>query len=128
MVEDNKDTTRGEFRGARFRIFGTDPDNPEDGRIFVWTKMGWFERIQGSSGNVAFVPVAQSENELRELISRDDPSIDFVSLGGEYRKRVSDEFMEQSLSSRDSEDSENSTEEASEDSEDNDQRFHQHDL
>jgi hypothetical protein len=128
MVEDKKDTTRGEFRGARFRIFGTDPDNPEDGRIFVWTKMGWFERIQGSSGNVAFVPVAQSENELRELISRDDPSIDFVSLGGEYRKRVSDEFMEQSLSSRDSEDSENSTEEASEDSEDNDQRFHQHDL
>jgi hypothetical protein len=128
MVEDKKDTTGGEFRGARFRIFGTDPDNPEDGRIFVWTKMGWFERVQGSSGNVAFIPVAQSENELRELISRDDPSIDFVSLGGEYRKRVSDEFMDQSLSSRDSEDSENSTEEASEDSEDDDQRYHQHDL
>jgi hypothetical protein len=128
MVEDKKDTTRGEFRGARFRIFGTDPDNPEDGRIFVWTKMGWFERVQGSSGNVAFIHVAQSENELRELISRDDPSIDFVSLGGEYRKRVSDEFMEQSLSSRDSEDSENSTEEASEDSEDNDQQYHQHGL
>jgi hypothetical protein len=128
MVEDKKDITRGEFRGARFRIFGTDPDNPEEGRIFVWTKMGWFERVQGASGNVAFIPVAQSENELRELISRDDPSIDFVSLGGEYRKRVSDEFTEQSLSSRDSEDSENSNEEASEDSEDNDQQYHQHGL
>jgi hypothetical protein len=128
MVEDKKDITQGEFRGARFRIFGTDPDKPEEGRIFVWTKMGWFERVQGESGNVAFIPVAQSENELRELISRDDPSIDFVSLGGEYRKWVSDEFMEQSLSSRDSEDSEDSTEEASEDSEENDQQYHQHGL
>ena len=128
MVEDKKDITRGEFRGARFRIFGTVPDNPEEGRIFVWTKMGWFERVKSESGNVAFTPVAQSENELRELISRDDPSIDFVSLGREYRKRVSDEFMDQSLSSRDSEDSEDSTEEASEDSEEDDQKYHQHGL
>ena len=128
MVEDKKDITQGEFRGARFRIFGTDPDNPDEGRIFVWTKMGWFERLKSESGNVAFTPVAQSENELRELISRDDPSIDFVSLGREYRKRVSEEFMDQSLSSRDSEDSEDSTEEASEDSEEDDQKYHQHGL
>jgi len=127
-MEDKKDITQGEFRGARFRIFGTDPDNPEEGRIFIWTKMGWFERVQGVSGNVAFIPVAQSENELRELISRDDPSIDLVSLGGEYRKMVSDEFMAQSLSSRDSEDSEDTSEENSEDSEENDQQYHQHGL
>jgi hypothetical protein len=128
MMEDKKDITQGEFRGARFRIFGTDPDNPEEGRIFIWTKMGWFERVQGMSGNVAFIPVAQSESELRELISRDDHLIDLVSLGGGYRKMVSDEFMAQSLSSRDSEDSEDTSEENSEDSENNDQQYHQHGL
>ncbi|MFC1971417.1 hypothetical protein ACFLV0_05795 [Chloroflexota bacterium] len=90
--------------------------------------MGWFEREQGASGNVAFIPVAQSENELRELIFRDDPSIYLVSLGGEYRKRVSDEFVEQSLSSRYSEDSEDSTEETSDDSEENNQQYNQNGL
>jgi hypothetical protein len=128
MVEDKKDITQGEFRGARFRIFGTAPDDPEVGRIFIWTKMGWFERVHSAWGNVAFIPVAQSENELSELISRDDPSFDLVSLGGEYRKRVSNEFIEQSLSSRDSEDSEDYTEESSEDSEEKDQQYHQHGL
>ena len=128
MVEDREHITQDEFRGARLQILGTDPDNPEEGRIFVWTKMGWFERAKGASGDVAFTPVAQSENELREFISRDDPSIELVSLGREYRKKVSDEFMEGSLSSRDSVDSEDSTEETSEDSEENDQRYHQHGL
>jgi hypothetical protein len=111
-----------EFRGARLRILGTDSDNPDEGRIFVWTKMGWFERLEGRSGDVAFTPVAQSESELRELISRDDPSADLVQLGGEYRKMVSEEFMEQSPSYRDS--PEYSAEEPSED---DSQQYHQHD-
>jgi hypothetical protein len=111
-----------EFRGARLRIFGTDSDNPDEGRIFVWTKMGWFERLEGRSGDVAFTPVAQSESELRELISRDDPSADLFQLGGEYRKMVSEEFMEQSPSYRDS--PEYSAEEPSED---DSQQYHQHD-
>ena len=111
-----------EFRGARLRIFGTDSDNPDDGRIFVWTKMGWLERLQGRSGDVAFTPIAQSESELRELILRDDPSADLVQLGGDYRKMVSEEFMEQSPSYRDS--SEYSDEEPLEE---DSQQYHQHD-
>jgi hypothetical protein len=43
-----------EFRGAGIQVLGTNLNNPEEGRIFVWTKLGWFERISGSSGNVAF--------------------------------------------------------------------------
>jgi len=35
MVEDREHITQGEFRGTRFRNIGTDPDNPEEGRIFV---------------------------------------------------------------------------------------------
>jgi len=117
MVQD-----RDEFGGAKVRIFGTNPDNPDEGRIFVWTKMGWFERLEGQSGDIAFIPVAQSENELRELISRDDPSSDLVQLGREYRKMVSSEFMEQSPSYRDS--PEYSDEEPLEE---DSQQYHRHD-
>lgn len=96
------DRDADELRDARLQIFGTDLDNPDNGRIFVLATTGWFERIEGQSGNVAFTPIAQSESELREYISRDDPSAGLVQLGGNYREMVSEEFMEQSPSYRDS--------------------------
>jgi hypothetical protein len=123
MLEGSENSTREEFRGARVRVVGTDPDNPDEGRVFVWTKMGWFERVEGQSGGVSFIPVAQSENELREFISRRDPSVDLVPLGGSYRKMVSEEFMEQSPAYSDS------PEYSSEDpNQEDDQQYHQHDL
>jgi hypothetical protein len=122
MVEGREQTDREEFRGARLRVYGTNTDNPDEGRIFVWTKTGWFERIEGSSGNVAFAPIADSEAELRELIVRDNPSVDLVELGGDYRKMVSEEFLEQSTSYRDYPGY--SRDELSD--EDEDQQYHQH--
>ena len=124
MVNGKEDMIQEEFRGARLRIYGTNNDSPDEGRIFVWTKIGWFERIEGSSGNVAFTPIADSEAELRELIARDKPAVDFVELGGEYRKMVSEEFMEQSTYYRDYPGP--SRDEPAD--EDEDQQFHQHDL
>jgi hypothetical protein len=122
MLEGSQNSTREEFRGARVRVVGTDPDNPDEGRVFVWTKMGWFERVEGQSGGVSFIPVAQSENELREFISRRDPSLDLVPLGGSYGKMVSEEFMEQSPAYSDS------PEYSSEDpNQEDDQQYHQHD-
>jgi hypothetical protein len=123
MVEGREHTTREEFRGARLRIYGTDADNPDEGRVFVWTKTGWFERIVGSKGNVAFTPVADSEADVQELIKRDGPSVDLVELGGEYRKMVAEEFLEQSTSYRDYPGS--SRDEPAD--EDEDQQYHQHD-
>jgi hypothetical protein len=123
MLEGSENSTREEFRGARVRVVGTDPDNPDEGRVFVWTKMGWFERVEGQSGGVSFIPVAQSENELHEFISRRDPSVDLVPLGGSYGKMVSEEFMEQSPAYSDS------PEYSSEDpNQEDDQQYHQHDL
>ncbi|MFC2045393.1 hypothetical protein ACFLUH_01780 [Chloroflexota bacterium] len=125
MMDDNEINIGDEFRGTHVQVLGTDRDNPEEGRIFVWTKMGWFERAEGPSDDVAFIPVAQSEDELREFISRDDPSFDLVPLSREYQKRVSDEFMDQSPSYRNSpeyQSDRNSPEYSSEDpSEDNEQ-------
>ena len=122
MVDNGGQSEREEFRGARIQILGTNPDTPEEGRIFVWTKMGWFERLEGQSGNVAFTPVADSEEELRELISRDNAQADLHELSGEYRKMVSEEFIEQSRSYSDF--PEDSNEEPDED----DQEYHQHGL
>lgn len=124
MVE-RRDHPGGEdFRGARPRVYGTNAVNPEEGRVFVWTKAGWFERIEGASGNVAFTPIADSESELREMVARDDPSADLIELSGEYRRLVSKEFQEQSMSYRDT--PAYSGDEPAD--EDEDQEYHQHDL
>ena len=125
MVDNGEQSEREEFRGARIQILGTNPDDPENGRVFVWTKMGWFERLEGQWGDVAFTTVAESERELRELISRDNPEADLNELGGEFRKKVSEEFIEQSPSYPDS--PEDSSEETDEDNED-EQENHTHDL
>jgi hypothetical protein len=122
MVDTGEYSEREESRGAKIQILGTNPDNPEKGRIFVWTKMGWFERLEGQSGDVAFTPVSDSEEELRKLISRDNPRADLRDLSGKYRKKVSEEFIEQSPSYSDS--SEDSGEEFDDDEE---QKYHQHD-
>ena len=125
MPDDEGQTERQEFRGAPVQILGTNPDDPEEGRVFVWTKMAWFERLEGQWGDVAFTPVAESEAELRELVSRDDPEADLVELGGEFRKQAVEEFIAQSPSVPESPEDSNS--ETDEDNED-EQEFHTHDL
>jgi hypothetical protein len=122
-VVDNGGQSEGEeFRGARIRISGTNPVTPKKGRIFVWTKIGWFERLEGPLGNVAFTHVADSEEELRELISSDNPQADLYEVGGKNRKQVSEEFLEQSRSYSDS------PEDSSEEPDEDDQEYHQHGL
>ena len=116
----NQDTDRS--RGTGLRVFGTNREQPDEGRIFILTKMGWFERIEVQSGAVAFTPVAQSESEMRELVSRDDSSAELVQLSGHYKKMVSREFNEQSTSYRDS--PEYSPDEPTEK---DSQEYHQHD-
>ena len=116
----NQDTDRS--RGIGPRVFGTNRDQPDEGRIFVLTKMGWFERIEVQSGAVAFTPVAQSDSEMRELVSRDDPSVELVQLSGHYRKMVAGEFGDQTTAYRDS--PEYSPDEPTEK---DSQEYHQHD-
>jgi hypothetical protein len=94
MVDNGGQSEQEEFRGARIQVLGTNRDAPEEGRIFVWTKMGWFERLEGESGN-AVTPVARLEKELREYISRGNPSVDLFPLGGKYKKMVAEQFNEQ---------------------------------
>ena len=97
MFEYEDKPEKNEFLGARPRILITNVVDPEDGRTFVWTKMGWFERETGKLGDVAFTHVADSEDELRVLIFRDNPEADLFEAGGNFRKIVSAEFMDQDV-------------------------------
>ena len=120
MVNNGEHSEREEFAGAQIQILGTDAAAPDEGRIFVWTKMGWFERLEGPSGDVAFSFIADSEEELKELISRENSQAELYELDGQFRKLVSGEFIEQSQSYSDSPD------DISEESDDDDQAYHQH--
>jgi hypothetical protein len=85
--------------------------------------MGWLERLEGQSGDVAFTPIAESEKELREIISRDNPDAELYDITGEFRKQVVEEFIDQSPSYSDS--PEDSAVEAEDDEE---QEYNEHDL
>ena len=123
MLEGREFTERDENQKVIIQVMGTNRDNPDEGRIFVWTKKGWFERVLGISGGVAFEPVAGSEDELKEYISRENPAAELVELDARYRKRVAEEFSERSQSYREA--SEDWREEATD--EDENQQYHQHD-
>jgi hypothetical protein len=94
MVEGMERMGREEFSGARPRVFGTNPDNPPGGRIFIWTQVGWFEREEGPWGDVAFTPIADSEDQLRDKLTRDNADVDLAELTDEYGRMVYEEFME----------------------------------
>jgi hypothetical protein len=123
MTNNDAIPEREETSGTKIQILGTNPDNPEDGRVFVWTKMGWLERLEGQSGDVAFTPIAVSEKELREIISRDNLDAELYDITGEFRKQVVEEFIDQSPSYSDS--PEDSAVEAEDDEE---QEYNEHDL
>ena len=122
MVEGREQTERNENQREIIQVLGTNRDNPDEGRIFVWTKRGWFERVKGTSGGVAFAHIAGSEEEVRKYIARDNPSAELVELEAKYQRRVIVEFSARSQSYRDS--SQDWRAEATD--EDENQQYHQH--
>lgn len=83
------------FRGTEPRVFSTNPQDPASGRLFVWAWTQWFERVEGSYGAIAFAPVAQSEDELRQRYPDETP-FDLTELDDELGDTVREEFLEQS--------------------------------
>jgi|FLYL01.1.fsa_nt_gi hypothetical protein len=82
------------FEGASPRVFVTDPDNPEEGRVFVWSKMGWLERIESEeTGAVEFSPVAADEEELRRWLA--EQGLEATEIDDEFAQMVREEFEEQ---------------------------------
>lgn len=84
----------GLFRGTEPQVLSTDPDNPEEGRTFVWAWTEWFERYEGEDGDVAFVPIASSERDLDQWLMQqglDRPTL----IDDSYARDVKEEFLGQ---------------------------------
>jgi len=80
--------------GAEPRVFVTDAEVPGRGRTFVWSKIGWFERLKGEPENVEFSHVADSEDELRGWLAQSDGDIDLTELDDGFAEIVREEFLE----------------------------------
>jgi hypothetical protein len=104
MLEENEMPEENEFLGARPRVLVTNAAHPDEGRTFVWTKMGWFEREEGNLGDIAFARIVDSEDELRGLLNNGHTKLDLFEAGGEFRRTVTTEFMDQEPSNPDSAD------------------------
>jgi len=84
------------FEESDPRIFTTNPDEPEEGRTFIWALTMWFERIEDEeSGAVEFSPLAgMDEPALHEWLREQDLEMDEVD-GTEFARTVREEFLGQ---------------------------------
>ena len=82
------------FQGTQPRVFVTQPNDPEEGLTFIWAGARWYERVEGEMGNVAFPPIAESDEELREWLSQEDQP-DLTELDDAYARLITREFLEQ---------------------------------
>jgi hypothetical protein len=83
------------LQGAEPRVFVTQENNPEEGLTFVWARAQWYERVEGEMGNVAFVPIADSEEDLRQWLSSEADQSDLTEVDDDYARLVTQEFLEQ---------------------------------
>lgn len=83
------------FAGVQPRVYATDYEEPEDGRVFVWARTRWYERLEGASGGVAFLHVADSDEEVKDVASREGAA-DLTELDDDFARMVIQEFVTQS--------------------------------
>jgi hypothetical protein len=76
------------------RVFSTSPDDPGEGRTFVWARTRWFEREEGDSGAVEFSPVEMSEAEIHDWLREQD--LEMTEIDDEFSHIVRDEFKNES--------------------------------
>jgi hypothetical protein len=74
------------------RVFTTNPDSPDDSRVFVWANTQWFERMESEeTGAVEFSPLSMDEHDLREWLS--GSGLEITEIDGEFATTVRDEFL-----------------------------------
>ena len=91
----NLDEKENLFRETDPGIFSTDPDDPEEGRTFIWAWTEWFERIEADNGAVSFTPVADSEPELQHWLRVQKCDRGLTEIVGDFARDVKSEFLEQ---------------------------------
>jgi hypothetical protein len=76
------------------RVFSTSPDDPGEGRTFVWARPKWFEREESDSGAVEFSPIEMSEADIHDWLREQD--LEMTELDDEFCYLVRDEFRSES--------------------------------
>ena len=85
--------------GADPRIYVTNPDDPEEGRIFIYAKARWYERESGPWGDVVYPHVADQEEDLDDYMAQDGSPEDLTELDpddDDFARSVAYDFMTQS--------------------------------
>jgi hypothetical protein len=95
MVIETSNPNKRVFNGTRVKIFGTNPNNPENGKIYLKTKIGWFERSKSESGDLMLAPISQIEAKLLDFAARGGATTELVPISPEYRKKFYIELLEQ---------------------------------
>ncbi|MEO8458458.1 MAG: hypothetical protein ABI559_11680 [Chloroflexota bacterium] len=74
-------------------VFTTNPDDPDEGRTFVWVSTGWFERIEAEDGDggVEFSPLSMDEHALREWLS--EQNLEITEIDDDYAEDVREELL-----------------------------------
>lgn len=84
------------LKGADPRVFIL--DHSIEGaveRVFVVSKGIWYERIEGQTGAVEFLPIADGQQELRERTAGETGEFDLLEAEDDLGEEVIREFMEQ---------------------------------
>jgi hypothetical protein len=95
MVIETNNPPKRVFNGARVKIFGTNLNDPKNERIYLKTKLGWFERNKNESGDLRLATVSQIEAKLLEFVGNGGASTELIPLSAEYRKQFYIELLEQ---------------------------------
>ena len=74
------------------RVFVTNPDDPIEGRVFVWANTQWFERLEDeATAAVEFSPLSMDEPAVREWLSEQD--LEMTDIDDEFARDVREEFL-----------------------------------
>lgn len=82
------------------RVFVTDPEDPEEGRVFVWALTRWYERVSDEeTGAVEFPHLFDTDKELDDWLQVEEKinPDDLVEMdeGDDFGRLVREEFLNQ---------------------------------
>lgn len=85
--------------GTDPRIYVTNPDEPEDGRVFIYAKTRWYERVSDPWGGLVYQHVADEEEHLDDYMARDGSPDDLTELDpldDDFARSVVESFLRHS--------------------------------
>ena len=89
------DTHPDLFENADPRVYATQPDEPAEGRVFVWAEARWYERVESATENgaIEFSPIADTDEEIRDTLR--EQGLEMDEIDNDFAGAVRDAFLNQ---------------------------------